>query len=219
MPLHSLFDSLKSTTTQSGQKVTYYSLPALEDAGVGPISKLPVSIRIVLEAVLRNFDGKRVSEHDVRTLANWNAKNPVSGGNSLRRRAHRAAGFHRRAAAGRSRRHAPRGGEAEEKSQADRAARAGRSRRRSLRAGRRRRHAGRAAAQPRVRVRPQPRALRVPQVGPAGVRDLQGRAARHRHRPPGQSRVPRQGRALARRSTATRFIIPTRSSAPTRTRP
>jgi aconitate hydratase len=78
MPLHSLFDSLQSTTTQSGQKVTYYSLPALEAAGVGPISKLPVSIRIVLEAVLRNFDGKRVSEHDVRTLANWNAKAPVA---------------------------------------------------------------------------------------------------------------------------------------------
>jgi aconitate hydratase len=78
MPLHSLFDSLKSTTTQSGQKVTYYSLPALESAGIGPISKLPVSIRIVLEAVLRNFDGKRVSEHDVRTLAGWNAKAPVS---------------------------------------------------------------------------------------------------------------------------------------------
>ena len=47
-------------------------------AGVGPISKLPVSIRIVLEAVLRNFDGKRVSENDIRTLANWNAKTPVA---------------------------------------------------------------------------------------------------------------------------------------------
>ena len=78
MSLHTLFNSLRSTTTQSGQKVTYYSLPALEEAGVGPISKLPVSIRIVLEAVLRNFDGKRVSEHDVKSLANWNAKNPVS---------------------------------------------------------------------------------------------------------------------------------------------
>jgi len=78
MALHTLFNSLRSTTTQSGQKVTYYSLPALEEAGVGPISKLPVSIRIVLEAVLRNFDGKRVSEHDVKTLANWNAKQPVS---------------------------------------------------------------------------------------------------------------------------------------------
>src|SRR3984957_7188620 len=78
MALHTLFNSLRSTTTQSGQKVTYYSLPALEEAGVGPISKLPVSIRIVLEAVLRNFDGKRVSENDIRTLANWNAKQPVS---------------------------------------------------------------------------------------------------------------------------------------------
>src|SRR6202522_399740 len=78
MALHTLFNSLRSTTTQSGQKVTYYSLPALEEAGIGPVSKLPVSIRIVLEAVLRNFDGKRVSENDIRTLANWNAKRPVS---------------------------------------------------------------------------------------------------------------------------------------------
>ena len=77
MSLHTLFNSLRSTTTQSGQKVTYYSLPALEEAGVGPISKLPASIRIVLEAVLRNYDGKRVSENDVRTLANWNAKKPA----------------------------------------------------------------------------------------------------------------------------------------------
>ena len=78
MALHTQFNSLRSTTTQSGQKITYYSLPALEEAGVGPVSKLPVSIRIVLEAVLRNFDGKRVSENDIRTLANWNAKAPVS---------------------------------------------------------------------------------------------------------------------------------------------
>ncbi|MCE0482733.1 MAG: aconitate hydratase AcnA [Methylacidiphilales bacterium] len=78
MALHTLFNSLRSTTTQSGQKVTYYSLPALEEAGVGPISKLPVSIRIVLEAVLRNFDGKRVSENDIRTLANWNARKPAA---------------------------------------------------------------------------------------------------------------------------------------------
>src|SRR6202453_2499224 len=77
MALHTLFNSLRSTTTQSGQKITYYSLPALEEAGVGPISKLPVSIRIVLEAVLRNYDGKRVSEQDVKTLANWNAKSPA----------------------------------------------------------------------------------------------------------------------------------------------
>lgn len=76
--LHNLFNTLRTQTTQDGQKITYYSLPALEEAGVAPISKLPISIRIVLESILRNFDGKRVSENDVRTLANWNAKAPVS---------------------------------------------------------------------------------------------------------------------------------------------
>ena len=54
-----------------------YSLPALEEAGVGPISRLPVSIRIVLESVLRNCDGKKVTEDDIVALANWNAKNPA----------------------------------------------------------------------------------------------------------------------------------------------
>jgi len=72
---HSLFDTLKTLETPSGP-AHYYSLPALEKAGVGPISKLPVSIRIVLESVLRNFDDKRVSENDVRVLSNWKAKSP-----------------------------------------------------------------------------------------------------------------------------------------------
>ncbi|MGK0176400.1 MAG: aconitate hydratase [Lentimonas sp.] len=53
----------------------YYSLPALEkEAGLGDISRLPVSIRIVLESVLRNCDGKKVFEDDVRALASWSAK-------------------------------------------------------------------------------------------------------------------------------------------------
>ena len=51
-----------------------HSLPQLEQAGIGPISKLPVSIRLVLESVLRNCDGKRVTEQNVRALANWKAK-------------------------------------------------------------------------------------------------------------------------------------------------
>ena len=46
-------------------------MPALEKAGVGPVSRLPVSIRLVLESVLRNCDGKKVTEHNVRALANW----------------------------------------------------------------------------------------------------------------------------------------------------
>src|SRR5882762_8326756 len=57
----------------NGRTGKFYSLPELEKAGVGPVSKLPVSIRIVLESVLRNCDEKRIKESDVRTLANWGA--------------------------------------------------------------------------------------------------------------------------------------------------
>lgn len=67
---HNAFNARKAFSF-SGKTGQYYSLPALEEAGVGPVSKLPVSIRVVLESVLRNVDGKRVSEDDVRLLANW----------------------------------------------------------------------------------------------------------------------------------------------------
>ena len=54
----------------------FYSLPALEsEAGLSGISRLPVSIRIVLESVLRNCDGKKVKQEDVTALANWSATN------------------------------------------------------------------------------------------------------------------------------------------------
>ncbi|MGA8481203.1 MAG: aconitate hydratase AcnA [Chthoniobacterales bacterium] len=60
-----------------GKRARFYSLPALEEAGIAPVSRLPVSLRIVLESVLRNCDGKKVSEKDVTTLARWNAKSPA----------------------------------------------------------------------------------------------------------------------------------------------
>ncbi len=68
---HNLFGTLQSFELGNGQPGQFYSLPALEKAGVGPISKLPVSIRLVLESVLRNCDGKKVSEANVKELANW----------------------------------------------------------------------------------------------------------------------------------------------------
>ncbi len=68
---HNLFETRQQFDLGNGQKGTFYSLPQLEKAGVGPISKLPVSIRLVLESVLRNCDGKRVSEPNVKALANW----------------------------------------------------------------------------------------------------------------------------------------------------
>ena len=68
---HNLFNSLQSFTPSTGQTGEFYSLPQLEKEGVGPISRLPVSIRIVLESVLRNFDGEKITEDDVRSVANW----------------------------------------------------------------------------------------------------------------------------------------------------
>jgi aconitate hydratase len=67
---HDLFDS-QQTFTIGRKAARFYSLPALEKAGLGRISRLPVSIRIVLEAVLRNCDGKKVTEEHVRQLAGW----------------------------------------------------------------------------------------------------------------------------------------------------
>src|SRR5215213_7927381 len=71
---HNLFNTLQTFTTERGSQGQFYSLPQLEREGVGPVSRLPVSIRVVLESVLRNFDGKKIREQDVRTLANWQAK-------------------------------------------------------------------------------------------------------------------------------------------------
>lgn len=61
----------------SGKKGFFYSLPALEQQGIGKISRLPVSIRVVLESLLRNCDGVAVTEQDVRNLAQWNAAAPA----------------------------------------------------------------------------------------------------------------------------------------------
>ncbi|MFK7738603.1 MAG: aconitate hydratase AcnA [Pirellulaceae bacterium] len=61
----------------SFSEIGYYSLPKLESDGIGAISKLPISIRILLESVLRNCDGYVVNEDDVRNLANWNAAKPA----------------------------------------------------------------------------------------------------------------------------------------------
>ncbi|MBK8000757.1 MAG: aconitate hydratase AcnA [Verrucomicrobia bacterium] len=68
---HNLFNTLQSFDLGNGKSGQFYSLPALEAAGVGPISKLPVSIRLVLESVLRNCDGLKVQEANVKELANW----------------------------------------------------------------------------------------------------------------------------------------------------
>jgi len=75
---HNLFNSRQTFKLAGGKTGTLYSLSALETAGLGKISRLPVSIRIVLEAVLRNCDGKKVTEQHVRQLADWKPNAPRS---------------------------------------------------------------------------------------------------------------------------------------------
>lgn len=72
------FKALRKFDGDGGRESWLYSLPALDEQGIGKISRLPVSIRIVLESVLRNCDGQKVRRKDVETLANWNAKSPAN---------------------------------------------------------------------------------------------------------------------------------------------
>ncbi len=67
---HAFAKTLKNFTTASGKTGKLYSLPALAKQFPN-VSRLPVSLRIVLESVLRNCDGKRVTAEHVAELANW----------------------------------------------------------------------------------------------------------------------------------------------------
>ena len=68
------FRTRRTFRTGTGAEGAFCSLRELEKQGVGEISRLPVSLRIVLESVLRNLDGKRIREADVRQLAAWKPK-------------------------------------------------------------------------------------------------------------------------------------------------
>ena len=72
------FKTLQKLDAGNGREGFLYSLPALEEQGIGNISRLPVSIRIVLESVLRNCDERKVNRKDVESLANWDAKKPAN---------------------------------------------------------------------------------------------------------------------------------------------
>jgi aconitate hydratase len=58
------FKTLQKFDAGKSREGFLHSLPTLEEQGVGNISRLPVSIRIVLESVLRNCDGKKVRPND-----------------------------------------------------------------------------------------------------------------------------------------------------------
>jgi aconitate hydratase len=70
------FKALGEFPLAAGNRGRLYSLPALEKAGLGAVSRLPVSLRIVLESLARNCDGRRVTEAHVRALAAWKPNAP-----------------------------------------------------------------------------------------------------------------------------------------------
>ena len=70
---HAFAKTLKSFETDGGRKGQFYSLPALAKQ-FPEIKRLPVSIRIVLESVLRNCDGEKITAAHVEQLARWQAK-------------------------------------------------------------------------------------------------------------------------------------------------
>ncbi|MGC2625256.1 MAG: aconitase family protein, partial [Candidatus Udaeobacter sp.] len=76
--MHDEFKTLRKFDAGKDRQAWLYSLPALEEQEIGKISRLPISIRIVLESVLRNCDGKKVRRKDVEALAKWNAKSPAN---------------------------------------------------------------------------------------------------------------------------------------------
>ncbi len=65
----------RATLRVAGRSLQYASLPALAGQGLGRVDSLPYSIRVLLEACLRNFDGYVVSEEDVRAIADYDARN------------------------------------------------------------------------------------------------------------------------------------------------
>src|SRR5881398_973864 len=78
MNMNDEFNTLRKFNAGKGREAFFYSLPVLEERGIGKISRLPISIRIVLESMLRNCDGQKVQRKDVEALANWNAKQPAN---------------------------------------------------------------------------------------------------------------------------------------------
>ncbi len=73
-----LQNASKQTFELNGKTYTFYSLKSLEEAGLGEISKLPYSIRVLLESVLRQFDGRIITEEHIKHLVKWGKKNDAN---------------------------------------------------------------------------------------------------------------------------------------------
>ena len=76
MTTQNLRDAARATLQTSTEALIYYRLPALEEAGLVKLARLPFSLRVLLENALRNIDGYLVTEDDVRMVTEWDPKDP-----------------------------------------------------------------------------------------------------------------------------------------------
>ena len=178
----------KSTLTVGSTDYEIFRIDA-----VAGYEKLPFSLKVLLENLLRTEDGANVTKAQIEALGSWDAAaEPDTEIQFTPARVvmqdFTGVPVHRRP------RHDARGRRgARRRPEADQPALARRDGHRPLRHRRPVRHRERARAQRRDRVRAQRRAVPVPALGPDRVRRLQGRPAGHRHRAPGEHRAPRQG--------------------------
>ena len=197
----------RSTLEVGDREYEIYRLDALQ--AKFDVARLPFSLKILLENLLRHEDGPTVDAADIEALATLGRDRRAEPRDRLHAGARAAAGLHRRARGRRPRRDARRD-----------AARWAATRRGSTRCSRpswssttrcrstssARRGAFQLNAE--LEFERNQRALRLPALGPAGVPQLRGRAARHRHRAPGEPRVPRARRVRAARPTASAAGLP-----------
>jgi aconitate hydratase len=190
-------DSFKSrkTLTVGAKTYVYYSLEAAAQNGLGDISRLPVSLKVLLENLLRFEDGKTVTQADIQAFAGWLKDK----GKAEVEIAYRPARVLMQDFTG-----VP--AVVDLAAMRDAAAKLGANPKAInplvpvdlvidhsvmvdyLRQGRS------FEQERRARIRAQHGALRVPEMGPDRVRQFPRRAARHRHLPPGEPRIPRPDR-------------------------
>ena len=205
----------------------YYSLAAAEKNGLRGIARLPFSLKVLLENMLRHEDGRSVTKEDIQGFAQWLKTKTSDRGDSVPPRAGADAGLHRRSGRGRPRRHARRDEAPRRRSEEDQPAGSSRPRHRPFGRGHVFRQQRRVQEERRGGVQAEPGALPLPQMGAALVRGFPRRATGHRHLPSGEPRIPvahrldraRKPRSSTARRPRSKSLIRTRSSAPIRTPP
>ena len=207
----------KGTLRVGDREYTIHRLRPVEKAHPHA-AQLPYSLKILLENLLRTEDGLAVRRADIEGLANWQAKEEPSREIAFTPSRVLLQDFTGVPAvvdlAAMRDAMVRMGGDPKQ----HQSAAPGRAGHRPLGAGRRFRYGALLSHQCRPGIRAQPRALRLPALGPESVRQFRRGAARHRHRSSGQPGVPGPGRPHQPVHAAAGRVSRYRSSAPIRTR-